>query len=71
MFSTSSAVHADFDFAGGDFGIVRALGALAHFAGDADDAFAAQRGGAFEKFLRADPTDQTPFACGLRGRGYR
>ena len=43
---------ADFDFAGGNFGIVRAGGALADFAGDADDAFAAQRRGALEKFLR-------------------
>ena len=41
-----------FDFAGGNFGIVRAGGTLADFAGDADDAFAAQRRGALEQFLR-------------------
>ncbi len=40
-----------FDFAGGDFGIVRAGGTLADLAGGADDAFAAQRRGALEKFL--------------------
>ena len=40
----------DFDFAGGDFGIVGAGGAGADFAGDGDDAFAAQGGGAVEKF---------------------
>ena len=40
-----------FHLAGGDFGIVRAGGALADLAGDADDAFAAQRRGALEQFL--------------------
>ena len=44
-------LHHHFDFAGGDFGIVRAVRALADLAGDADDAFAAQRRGALEKFL--------------------
>ena len=52
MFSTSSALRHDFDFAGGDLGIVRAVGTLADLAGDADDAFAAQRGGLLEQFLR-------------------
>ena len=42
---------ANFNFAGGDFGIIGAGGTLAHLAGDADDAFAAQRGGAFKKLL--------------------
>ena len=41
-----------FDFAGGNFGIVRACRPLADLAGDADDAFAAQRRGALEQFLR-------------------
>ena len=45
-------LHHHLDFAGGNFGIVRACGALADLAGDADDAFAAQRRGALEKFLR-------------------
>ena len=38
-------------FAGGNFGIVGAGGALADFAGDADDAFAAERRGALEQLL--------------------
>ena len=42
----------DFHFAGGDFGIVRACGALADFAGDADDAFAAQARRLARKVLR-------------------
>src|SRR5581483_1118751 len=42
----------DFDFAGGNFGIVRAGRTLTDFAGDADDTFAAQRRRLFEKFLR-------------------
>ena len=39
----------DFDLAGEDFGIVGAFRALADFAGNADDAFAAQGSGAVEK----------------------
>jgi hypothetical protein len=39
------------DFAGGNLGVVRAGGTLADFAGDADDAFAAQRRGLLEQFL--------------------
>ena len=45
-------LHHHLDFAGGNFRIVRAFRALADFAGDADDTFAAQRGGALKKFLR-------------------
>ena len=40
------------DFAGDDFGIVRAFGPLPDFARDADDAFAAQCRRALEEFLR-------------------
>ena len=40
----------DFDFAGGNFGIVGAGGAGADLAGDGDDAFGAEGGGAVEKF---------------------
>src|SRR5581483_3421121 len=41
----------DFDFTGGNLGIVGAFGAAAHLAGDADHAFAAQGGGAVEEVL--------------------
>jgi hypothetical protein len=40
------------DFAGGDLGIVRAVGTLANFAGYRHHPFAAQLLGAFEKFRR-------------------
>jgi hypothetical protein len=44
-------LHSDLDFAGGNLRVVGAGGTLADFSGDADDAFAAQRGGLIEKVL--------------------
>jgi hypothetical protein len=52
MFKTSSAVTPTSISPVGILRIVRAGGTLTHFAGDAHDTFAAQRGGLRKKFRR-------------------